>query len=124
MGAQDVGGSAVSTGPTNATPLAQAFYDAWVRSKLTMDAVARRAGLSIPTVSAYINGTRGTGGQKRSRPTIIALAKALDIDPDRVLSLAGVARESGVIEAIRADPNLSRRDKEMLILLYEQRHRR
>lgn len=114
----------MTAGPTNATPLAQAFYDAWVKSNLTLDAVARRAGLSIPTVSAYINGTRGTGAQKRSRPTIIALAKALSMDPDKALSLAGVARESGVIEAIRADPNLSRRDKDLLILLYEQRHRR
>lgn len=90
---------------------------------MTLDAVARRAGVSIPTVSAYINGTRGGGGQVRSRPTIVRLARALDMDVDATLALAGMARESGVIEAIRADPNLSRRDKDMLIMLYEQRHR-
>lgn len=121
--AQDVGRGGSNSGPTNPTPLADAFYAAWRRSGLTLDAVARRAAVSIPTVSAYVNGTRGSGSQQRSRPTIVRLARALDMDPDATLALAGMARESGVIEAIRADPNLSRRDKEMLIMLYEQRNR-
>ena len=121
---QDVGPGGGETGPTNPTPLALAFYAAFKASGMTLDALARRADVSLPTVSAYINGTRGGGGQARARPTIVAIAKALDMDVDRTLKLAGLHREAGVIESIRADSSLSKKDKEMFILLYEQRRRR
>lgn len=113
----------MDAGPTNPTPLAWAFYRAWKRSGLTLDALARRADVSVPTASAYVNGTRGGGGQKRARRTVVDLATALAMDVDETLALAGMAREAGVIEAIKADPTISRRDKEMLIMLYEQRRR-
>lgn len=90
---------------------------------MTLETLAGRAGLSISTVWAYLNGTRGSGGQPRQRATIVAIAKALDLPEREALELAGQAGDSGVIDAIKGDPRLSRRDKEMLISIYEQRLR-
>lgn len=121
-GPQDVGPRG-GAGPSNPTPLALAFYKAWRSSGLTLEAVATEAGLSVPTVWAYINGTRGSGGQPRQRRTIAAIAGALNLDEAKMLTLAGQAPRTDVVDAIKADTSLPRRDKEMLIMLYEQRRR-
>ena len=120
---QDVGGNGPGDGPAVRTPLAESFYAAWQASGLTEEAVARRSGLSVATVSAYFNGTRGGGGQVRTRPTIAALARVLGMDVEATLGLAGLAKDPGVVEAIRSDPSLPKRDKEELIYLYERRRR-
>lgn len=113
----------MDAGPKNPTPLAVAFYAAWVASGMTMETLARKADVSLSTASAYVNGTRGAGGQTRSRSTITALAAALDMDIDETLKLAGLSREAGFIETVKADASLSKKDKELFILLYEQRRR-
>lgn len=122
MGPLDVGRAGADE-PAHRTPLAVAFYKKWRATGMTLDALAARAELSVSTVWAYLNGTRGSGGQSRQQPTITAIAKALDIDPEQALKLAGQAPRAGVVDAIRADAGLSRRDKEMLISIYEQRRR-
>lgn len=102
------------------TPLANAFYAAWQADGRTIEAIADRAGLSVPTAWAYINGTRGGGGQRRVRPTITALARVLGLDVEKTLSLAGLAIDAGVRQAILSDPALSRRDRKLLVALYEE----
>jgi hypothetical protein len=116
-------GTEAGEGPKVPTPLAVFFYEAWRRSGDTLDAVARRANLPVPTVWAYLNGTRGGGGQMRQRPTITALAQALQLDVETTLDLAGIAVDPGVIKAIEADASLSRRSRALLVTMYKQMRR-
>jgi transcriptional regulator with XRE-family HTH domain len=110
-------------GPRVRTPLSSFFYDAWKKSGLTLEMIARRSKLSVPTVWAYLNGTRGAGRQRRQRPTLTALAQALQLDVETTLDLAGVSVDAGVIKAIEADASLSRRSRSLLVAMYEQMRR-
>ena len=111
------------SGPTNETPLSRYFYDAWLESGATMESIARKARVSLPTLWAYLHGTRGGGGMSRTRPTLTKIARALDLDVEKALTLAGVSIDPGVEQAIRADPSLSRRNRELLVTMYRQMRR-
>src|SRR5690349_1775566 len=91
-------------GPKVRTPLSLRFYAAYVDSGLSLESIARRAGLPLSTVAAYINGTRGMGRQGRQRVTLTALARALGLDVDDVLEDAGFSADPNVIKALRSDP--------------------
>lgn len=101
-----------SGGPSTPTPLSVFFYAAYEASGLTFEEIAARSGLSLPTVAAYINGTRG-GRQARTAPRIELIAEALGVDPKEALRLARLGTDPGVVRMILGDPRLPKwlRDK-------------
>ncbi len=67
--------------------LTQLVAQEMARQGLTLDAVARRGGLSVATVAAIRAGTRG----KRPRlPTLHRLARGLGIPSETVIESAGI----------------------------------
>src|SRR5690242_3914413 len=103
-------------GPSVPTPFSERFYAAWKDSGRTLDSLARATGLPVATVSAYINGTRGSGGQRRSVEIVTALAAALDVPVDEALELSGMSSQDGVLAMIDRDPDLTRGQKAALRL--------
>jgi transcriptional regulator with XRE-family HTH domain len=95
---------------------------------LSMRQFAQMVGISNPYLSQIERGLRDP-----SEKVIDAIAQSLQMSADALYEQAGVAREddsaeSAVVEAIRADPALTGRQRQALIQVYEafaaQRRRR
>lgn len=92
--------------PPPGTPLGKFFYEAYLRAGLTYKQIAEATRMPVPTVAAYINGTRGLGAQQRTIGKIRAIARALNVDEEEALRLARLTPDEGVIRAILDDPRL------------------
>lgn len=101
-------------GPTHPTPFSERFYAAWQADGRTLDALSRATGIALPTISAYLNGERGSGGQKRSVQIIEALADALGVPLAEAMELSGMSTDDGVVTAIERDAELSKSQKAVL----------
>lgn len=103
------------------TPLALFFYGAFKESGRKLESVAKAAGVSVATVWAYINGTRG-GRTRNSVTTVRKIAKALDLDEQEALAKTRVSDHSpqfrAVLAAIRADSGMAKPDQEQAIAFY------
>lgn len=100
-------------------PLAQYFYDAYLRAGRTYQAIAARAGVSVPTVEAYMKGRRGKGRQLRQRETIERIAVALGLDPAEALRRADLPLGSNLAKHVLNDPVLPRQIKEAVLRIIE-----
>jgi transcriptional regulator with XRE-family HTH domain len=87
-------------------------------SEMSMREFARLAGISNPYLSQIERGLRAPSEQ-----VVHAIADTLKVSADTLYEQAGVAREEDgppkVIQAIREDPNLSGRQRQALIQVYE-----
>ena len=107
-------------GPKIETPLSRYLWDAWQACGLGLDAIARKARLSLSTVGFYVNGERGGGGQRRTRDTIKKIANAMNADADTALRLAGLPAIDDLATYINKDDRLSRRQKRILQEIYRE----
>jgi transcriptional regulator with XRE-family HTH domain len=87
-------------------------------SEVSMRQFAELVGISNPYLSQIERGLRAPSEQ-----VLGAIAGALQMSADTLYEQAGVAREeqqpSHVVEAIRADPQLTGRQRQALIETYE-----
>ena len=88
-------------------------------NELSMRQFARMAGISNPYLSQIERGLR-----EPSEKVVEAIADTLQVSADTLREEAGLAEpeepgESGVVEAIRADPALTGRQRQALIEVYE-----
>jgi transcriptional regulator with XRE-family HTH domain len=89
-------------------------------SELSMRQFARMVGISNPYLSQIERGLRDP-----SEKVVDAIAESLQMSADALYEQAGVPTtgsddgDSAVVEAIRADPALSARQRQALIQVYE-----
>ena len=88
-------------------------------SELSMREFARMAGISNPYLSQIERGLR-----EPSERVVEAIARSLQTSADALYAQAGLGDESEaddntVVEAIRADPRLTTRQRQTLIEIYE-----
>jgi transcriptional regulator with XRE-family HTH domain len=87
-------------------------------SEMSMREFARLAGISNPYLSQIERGLRAPSEQ-----VLHAIAQTLKVSADTLYEQAGVPVEepepSDVVEAIRADPRLTGRQRQALIQVYE-----
>ena len=89
-------------------------------SEMSMRRFAQVVGISNPYLSQIERGLRAP-----SERVMDAIAETLDVSADALYEQAGVrshdeeVAQSGVVEAVKADPLLTRRQRQALIEVYE-----
>ena len=88
-------------------------------SELSMRQFARMVGISNPYLSQIERGLR-----EPSEKVVEAIAKSLHLSADTLFEQAGLAadeepEERAVVDAIRADPALTARQRQALVEIYE-----